>query len=187
MGSSTWAGEEAALLAAFRQARSEGLECSLLLVPRHAERRTEIEALLKESGLSHHFRSRGAATTVVDIAVGDTTGEMRKFLQLADVVYVGKSLLPEGEGQTPVESAALGCAIIFGPGMANFRVIARELREQHAVVQVPDAATLAKEAVNLLRDPARRATLGAAAQSWHKANVGAVDRTLAVVRKVLAG
>jgi 3-deoxy-D-manno-octulosonic-acid transferase len=187
MGSSTWAGEEAALLAAFRQARSEGLECSLLLVPRHAERRTEIEALLKESGLSHHFRSRGAATTVVDIAVGDTTGEMRKFLQLADVVYVGKSLLPEGEGQTPVESAALGCAIIFGPGMANFRVIARELREQHAVVQVPDAATLAKEAVNLLRDPARRATLGAAAQSWHKANVGAVDRTLAVVRTVLAG
>ena len=86
-----------------------------------------------------------------------------------------------------MESAALGRAIIFGPGMANFRVIARELREQRAAVQVPDAAGLAQEAVDLLRDPARRAALGAAAQTWHRANVGAVERTLAVVRKVLGG
>ncbi|MFI5358223.1 MAG: 3-deoxy-D-manno-octulosonic acid transferase, partial [Opitutales bacterium] len=103
MGSSTWPGEEEALVQVLQQAREAGLACALLLVPRHAERRSEIEAGLRRSGLRWHFRSRGAAPAEVDVAVGDTTGEMRNFLQLAEVVFVGKSLPPHAEGQTPVE------------------------------------------------------------------------------------
>ncbi len=186
MGASTWAGEETALIEAFRMARAQGVDCALLLVPRHAERRGELETLLGASGLSFHLRSRGAATGTVDVAVGDTTGELRQFLQLADVVFVGKSLPPYTEGQTPVESAALGKAMVVGTGMGNFRAIARELLEQGAVVQVADAAALGATVVTLLRDPARRAALGDAAQAWHRANVGAVERTLAEVRRVLA-
>jgi len=187
MGASTWAGEEAALIEAFRAARALGVDCALLLVPRHAERRGELEELLGASGFPFHLRSRGAATGTVDVAVGDTTGELRLFLQLADVAFVGKSLPPHTEGQTPVESAALGRALVFGPGMANFRAIARELVEQGGVVQVPDAAALQSVVVALLRDPDRRAALGAAAQAWHRANVGAVERTLAEVKRVLGG
>lgn len=186
MGSSTWAGEETALIDAFRSARSQGLDCALFLVPRHAERRGELAALLEAAGLSYHLRSRGAAAGTVAVAVGDTTGELRQFLQLADVVFIGKSLPPHVEGQTPVESAALGRAMVLGTGMGNFRSIARELLEQGAAVQIADAAGLQAAAVALLRDPARRATLGAAAQAWHRANVGAVERTLAEVRRVLS-
>ncbi len=185
MGASTWAGEEAALIEAFRAARTQGVECSLLLVPRHAERRGELEALLGASGLSFHLRSRGAAAGTVEVAVGDTTGELRQFLQLADVVFIGKSLPPHTDGQTPVESAALGRAMVFGPGMGNFRAIARELVEQGAVVQVTDAAALNAAVGALLRDPAQRAALGAAGQAWHRANVGAMERTLAEVKRVL--
>lgn len=187
MGASTWAGEETALIEAFRAARAQGVECALLLVPRHAERRGEIEELLQASGHSFHLRSRGAATGTVEVAVGDTTGELRQFLQLADLVFIGKSLPPHTEGQTPVEAAALGRAMVFGTGMGNFRAIARELVEQQAVVQVADAAALRAVVGELLRDPPRRATLGAAAQAWHRANVGAVERTLAEVRRVLGG
>lgn len=186
MGASTWAGEETALVDAFRAAREQGVECALLLVPRHAERRGEVEGLLQASGLSFHLRSRGAAAGTVDVAVGDTTGELRQFLQLADVVFIGKSLPPHTEGQTPVEAAALGRAMVLGTGMGNFRAIARELVEQGAVVQVADAAALTAAVVALLRDPARRTALGEAAQAWHRANVGAVERTLAEVRRVLA-
>ena len=121
----------------------------------------------------------------VDVAVGDTTGEMRNFLQLADVVFVGKSLPPHTEGQTPVESAALGRPLVLGPGMANFRAIARELVAQGAAVQVADAEALKTELVALLRDAGRRAALAAAAQAWQQANVGAVERTLAVLREML--
>jgi 3-deoxy-D-manno-octulosonic-acid transferase len=186
LGSSTWPGEEEAMIAALRLTRERGVGCSLLLVPRHAERRSELERLLGKSGLRYHFRSRGAAAGEVDVAVGDTTGELRKLTQLADAVFVGKSLPPHGEGQTPVEAAALGRAIVLGPGMSNFRVIARELDEAGAAVRVATAEELASTMAVLARDAARRAALARAAAAWHAKNAGAVGRTLAVVREELA-
>ena len=82
VGSSTWPGEESALIAALQRARERGLSCTLLLVPRHAERRFEVAQLLQAAGLKFHLRSHGPAPTEVDVAVGDTTGELRKLLQL---------------------------------------------------------------------------------------------------------
>jgi hypothetical protein len=87
LGSSTWPGEEEALLAAQDAARQAGVAIALLIVPRHAERRDEIEALLKKSGRPYHFRSRGAVVGQADVAVGDTTGELRQLAQLADLVF----------------------------------------------------------------------------------------------------
>lgn len=185
MGSSTWAGEEAALLEALRLAREAGELVSLLIVPRHAERRPEIEQLLAGSGLRFHFRTSGPAAGEVDVAVADTTGEMRKLLQLADVVFVGKSLPPHTEGQTPVEAAALEKPILFGPGMGNFRRIAQELLTRGAAIEVADAPDLASRVVELLGNGSRRAQLAVAAGQWHRANAGALDRTLAVIREEL--
>ena len=105
LGASTWAGEEVALITALKSAREKGLAVTLLLVPRHAERREELRLLLEKSGLEHHFRTQGEASKVVDVVVGDTTGELRRLTQLADVVFTGKSLAPHDGGQTPVEAA----------------------------------------------------------------------------------
>lgn len=185
LGSSTWPGEEAALVAAYQQARSAGVRCALLLVPRHAERRAEIERELAATGVRYHLRSRGAAASEVDIAVGDTTGELRKFTQLADLVFVGKSIAPHTEGQTPVEAAALEKPILFGPGMGNFRPIARDLLARGAAVEVADPAALAARVTALLGDAAARAQLAAAAGQWRRENAGAVARTLAVLREEL--
>jgi 3-deoxy-D-manno-octulosonic-acid transferase len=184
MGASTWEGEEAAMIQALKRARAAGTDCSLLLVPRHAERRSAIDLVLRGSGLRYHFRSKGKAPEDggIDVAVADTTGEMRLLLQLADVVFVGKSLPPHTEGQTPVESAVLGRPILFGPGMGNFRVIARDLVEQGAALVVNDAAELAARATELLGDGAQRVRLASAAQSWHRANAGALARTLEIIR-----
>ena len=186
LGSSTWPGEEGALLAAWRHARERGVRCALLLVPRHAERRAEIERALAESGLRFHFRSRGAAKGEVDVAVADTTGELRKLTQLADVVFVGKSLAPHTEGQTPVEAAALGKPILFGRGMSNFRALSRDLLARGAAREVADATALTTAAEELLRDVTRRAALATAAAKWHRDNGGALARTLAVIREELA-
>ncbi len=186
LGSSTWRGEEEALLGAFRQARAAGLAVSLLIVPRHAERRGEIEVWLKASGHSYHFRSRGAAAGPVDVSIADTTGELRKLTQLADLVFVGKSLPPHTEGQTPVEAAALEKPILFGPGMGNFRQIAKNLTSSGAARVVSDAGELAASVRELLQDESRRAAMAAAAQAWHRANQGAVARTLVVIREELA-
>ncbi|MES2693671.1 MAG: glycosyltransferase N-terminal domain-containing protein [Verrucomicrobiota bacterium] len=192
LGSSTWPGEEAALLAAWGQARADGLRCSLLLVPRHAERRGEIERELEQARdvsvghdghpLRYHFRSRGAAAGEVEVAVGDTTGELRKFTQLADLVFVGKSLTPHTEGQTPVEAAALGKPILVGPGMSNFRAIVDDLKARGAVREVRDPAALTAAVTELLRDGSKRATLAEAAVQWRRENGGAVGRTLVEIR-----
>jgi 3-deoxy-D-manno-octulosonic-acid transferase len=185
LGSSIWPGEEAALVETLKTLRSAGVNARLLLVPRHAERRGEIEALLCDSGYAFHLRSRGAASGAIDIAVGDTTGELRKFTQLADLVFVGKSLAPHTEGQTPVEAAALGRAIVFGPGMANFRPIARELVAADAARIVADADELRATALTLFRDEMMRARLAEAAQAWYRANQGAVARSLAALSEEL--
>lgn len=186
MGASTWEGEEAALVATRRSARDAGVACSLLLVPRHAERRDAIESMLRDQGVTYHFRSRGTAPAEVEVAVGDTTGEMRQFLQLADVVFVGKSLPPHTEGQTPVESAILGRPILFGPGMGNFRLIARDLVTVGAARVVCDQAELTTQAISLLRDANAREQCAVAGRDWHQQNVGAVERTLSAIRDCLA-
>ena len=188
LGSSTWLGEEAALLEVFKALRAEGRVVRLLIVPRHAERRAEIEALLQASGLSYHFRSRGPAPhgVPVEVAVGDTTGELRKFTQLAELVFVGKSLPPHHEGQTPVEAAALGKPVLFGPELSNFRVIARDMRAAGAARSVASADELRASVLALWSDAPARAAMAQAAQVWRVANQGAVGRTLAEIRTTLA-
>lgn len=185
LGSSTWPGEPEALVAALKHTRERGVRCALLLVPRHAERRIEIEKILQKAGLKFHLRSRGPAPGEVDVAVGDTTGELRKLTQLADLVFVGKSLPPHTEGQTPVEAAALEKPIVFGSGMGNFRLIAADLLTRGAAREVSDAAALADEVQALLRDATRREALAAAAAQWHRDNAGAVARTLEVIHEEL--
>jgi len=191
MGASTWPGEEAVLIETLKRVRATGLSCSLLLVPRHAERRGELVALLRESGLSYRLRSEylsGGRTDSgeVDLSVADTTGELQRLLQVADLVFVGKSLPPHTEGQTPVESAILGRPILFGLGMGSFRQIARDLADCGAARVVRDGRALADQACELLRDSEARAAMGAAGQAWHARNVGAVGRTLAAVSELFA-
>jgi 3-deoxy-D-manno-octulosonic-acid transferase len=185
LGSSTWPGEEETLLAALAAAREQAIKVSLLIVPRHAERRGELRSLLERSGLRFHFRSQGRAAGLVDVAVGDTTGELRRLTQLADLVFVGKSLPPHDGGQTPVEAAILEKPVLHGPHMTNFRDIIRGLADAGAVRKVETAEELARVAVALLADEAARQRLSAAAHEWHEANRGATDRTLSVIRSEL--
>src|SRR5690606_4961157 len=96
LGSSTWPGEEAALLDAFRALRPTRADARLLIVPRHGERRRELEAWLREAAgeLRWHFKSRGEPDAPVDILIADTHGELRTLSQLADIAFIGKSLPP---------------------------------------------------------------------------------------------
>jgi 3-deoxy-D-manno-octulosonic-acid transferase len=186
LGASTWPGEEEALLEAWAAARAAGTAVALLLVPRHAERRGEIEALLRSKGVTHHLRSLGPAGGPCDVAVADTTGELRTLLQLADLVFVGKSLPPQREGQTPVEAAALAKPIVFGPGMGNFRELARDLTARGAARRVENAAGLVAVVPALLADAGLREQLAAAARQWHRDNAGAMERTVAALEAELA-
>ena len=186
LGSSTWEGEELTLVQALKAARSRGLTVSLLLVPRHAERRDVVAAALARTGLRFHLRSHGSAPHEVDVAVADTTGELQMLTQLGDVVFCGKSLSPHDGGQSPVEAASLGKPLLFGPHMTNFREIAGALRKCGGAREVLNESELIAVCVELLADEAQRARMSAAALAWHAQNRGAVERTLGVIREHLA-
>lgn len=182
LGASTWPGEEDVLIDWARRRRDLGRPVDLLLCPRHAERRERIRALLVSHRERAHFRSSGPAPREdYCVSVADTTGELRHFLQLADAAFIGKSLPPHHEGQTPVEAAALGVPALFGPGMANFRAIARELARREAAWQVDSAEALGPALDRLLADPEQRDRMSRNAKAWHRTNRGALDHTFEVL------
>jgi 3-deoxy-D-manno-octulosonic-acid transferase len=184
LGSSTWKGEEALLLEVTRKLRAAGRDVRLLLAPRHSERRAEVAAAVSASGLDWHQRSTGGpvapAGTVVHLA--DTTGELRRLTRAADLAFCGKSLAPHEGGQTPVECAAAGVAVVYGPRMSNFRDICRGLEKTGAALRTADATELAATLARLVRDEAERADMGRRGAAWHRGNRGATERTLALLR-----
>jgi 3-deoxy-D-manno-octulosonic-acid transferase len=177
LGASTWPGEEAALLRAQAAARAAGVDCRLLIVPRHAERATEIIALLREQHLTWHQRSSKApAPADVSIYLADTTGELAQLTALADLAFIGKSLPPNAGGQTPIEAAGLGIAMLMGPGMDNFKELAQRLNARGAAITVADADELRDTVIQLAQSPGKRSAMRMAAREWHKANRGSSER-----------
>lgn len=179
LGSSTWTGEEAMLVDVLRRLRDGGCDARLLLVPRHAERREEVRELLARAALPFHQRSAGgpraAAGTLVHLA--DTTGELRRLTRAADLAFCGKSLPPHDGGQTPVECAAAGVPMAYGPRMTNFRAICAGLEAAGAARSGADAVAVADCLAALASDPDSRRRMGAAGAAWHEANRGASART----------
>ena len=184
LGSSTWPGEETMLLRSIAALRGSGLDVRLLLAPRHAERRHEVSAEVEASGLKWHLRSSGAAAppgTVVHVA--DTTGELRTLTAAADLAFCGKSLPPNEGGQTPVEAAAAGLAIVYGPRMTNFHEMCRQLESSEAAFRTQDAAQAEAVIARLVRDPQERKSVGARALRWCADNRGATERTAVALLK----
>ena len=133
-----------------------------------------------DSALVRH----GVTTGEVECLLVNTTGELRFFYEHATAVFIGKSLTAVG-GQNPIEPAALGKAMVFGPNMQNFAGITSNFVAEDGVVQVGDAAALEKAIAGLLADENRRAELGRNAQRVVRDNLGAIDRTVEMILEKL--
>jgi 3-deoxy-D-manno-octulosonic-acid transferase len=187
LGSSTWPGEESALLDCFSTLRQDFPDLRLLIVPRHAERRREIEALLKASGLNFHFRSESpTAPDGTLVYVADTTGELQHLTRFADIVLIGKSLPPNTGGQTPIEAASLGKPLLFGPDMSNFRDVSRRLIREQGARRIADGTALTSAVRELLDSPDIREEMGRRAGGFIATSRGATDRTAAVLREFIS-
>jgi len=182
---STVAGEEAMVLAAFREVRSRVPQARLLIAPRHPERFAEVAALVEAAGFRAERRSAlGPAGWEGDVLVLDTLGELARVYSLASVVFVGGSLMPSG-GHNILEAAATGKPVVVGPHMENFQEIADEFQAEGALSVVVSAEELAREVAGLLADPARRAALGGAARAIVDRNRGALARTVDALAELL--
>ena len=173
IGASTWEGEELLLLKIQNQLLKAGIDCHLILVPRHAERCASLKKLLQAQPLDWNCASSGVATDQpLKIHLSDTTGHLKELLALADIAFIGKSLDPHKGGQTPIESAGLGIPSIFGPNMSNFKSITRELIQAGASIEVPSEAMLSTEILKLAKDPSERMAMREAGRKWLDQNKG---------------
>ncbi len=176
---STHQGEEEIILQAFRKVQETVPDVQLILVPRHPERAADVAELVKASGFEVVLRSqcprrKADADAVV---VGDTLGEMLRFYSLADVVFVGGSLVPVG-GHNILEASLLAKPVLFGPCMNNFKEIAQLILFAAGGRKVADAGELAAAVTELLQDDALRLRMGRSGHALIERHAGATERTL---------
>ena len=178
LAASTREGEEALVIEAWRRVAVPG--ALLVLVPRHPQRFDEVAGLLEQQGLRWRRRSQGLPDEDVDVWLGDSMGEMAAYYAMADLAFIGGSLLPLG-GQNLIEAAACGCPVLVGPHTFNFLQATEDAIVAGAAQRIADAEQLGTQVDALLRDPARLATMRRAAGEFACAHQGAAERMLDLI------
>ncbi len=185
LAASTHPGEETLIVASFVELQKRFADLKLVLVPRHAERGTEVAEVLRKAGLSFARRSQcQKSAEPLSVLLADTTGEMLRLMAGADWVIMGKSLGGQNEGHNLLEPALLGKAIVSGAVLKNFRQILTVLKEADAVEIINDDAELTGKLEQLISNPERSATLGANARQAMAANRGATTKLVAILEKL---
>jgi len=180
---STHAGEEVMVADVARQLKKKGLEQILIMVPRHPERVRSIGEQLTARGIRWVLRSEietGGKIRKGGVLLVDTMGEMLKFYSIAELVFVGGSLVPVG-GHNLLEASLLSKPVLFGPHMQNFKEIAGLVLESGAGLQVDDSRELEEKVAELLNDKVRRKQMGEHGFDLLSDHAGATHKTLEVI------
>jgi 3-deoxy-D-manno-octulosonic-acid transferase len=182
LAASTHAGEEEALLAAWRElcaGAAPGLR--LLLAPRHPERAGEVAEAARRSGARVGLRSQGASGC--EVVVLDGLGELASLYGLAELVFSGGTLAPVG-GHNLIEPIQAGRVVVHGPHTENQRAQVSLLAPLGVLHPIEDAKGLAPELERLWRNPERNAP-AIAARDALEAHRGAAERSLGIVLEAL--
>jgi 3-deoxy-D-manno-octulosonic-acid transferase len=194
IAASTHSPEEKWILQAFRETRKNFKTSPprLLIAPRHPERFAEVETLIKESGFNWAKRSAESSNgdVTAEIILLDSIGELRAVYPLAEIVFVGGSLIPHG-GQSILEPAISEKAIVTGFYTMNFTAAVKEFLAQDALIQLPKLnekeilAKLAATFTETLKDEERREKLAKNAFAVMKKNRGATAKTIEYIKELL--
>jgi 3-deoxy-D-manno-octulosonic-acid transferase len=181
MAASTHAGEEQLIGVAHRES---GVDALYVVVPRHAERRSEVVAALESTGYEVILRSdfHPPKSSEKACLVVDSTGELRDWTAHADVMIIGKSWLGEG-GQNPAEAIMARVPVVCGPSMSNFEPLITMLRDAGGVKMLKSADTLAQTISELLSDSMAAQTMAAQAQAVLSSHAHAVEKTIGNLKK----
>lgn len=181
MAASTREGEESLILDAV-----QGTNVLTLLVPRHPQRFSEVESLLKARGLRYVLRTELAQILNADVQVvlGNSMGEMYTYYAASDFAVMGGSLQPLG-GQNLIEAAAMGVPTILGPNMFNFAQVTQAAVLADAAVQLDDVAELHDMIAALAADRSKVQTMAQAAKGFTLQHRGTTQRLIAAIAELL--
>lgn len=173
--------EEAAVLAAYDIVQRRFRRALLVLAPRKPDRFDAASQIAEEGGWHTVRRSRVDMNLSLpddtDIVLLDSIGELARLYSLADVVFVGGSLVPVG-GHNILEPAWFGRVPVFGNSMENFREMAEQFLRAKAAIEVHSGPELGQVWVQLIEAAPLRERMGQAALSIWERNRGATERCL---------
>ncbi|MDG6881662.1 3-deoxy-D-manno-octulosonic-acid transferase [Phocoenobacter uteri] len=183
---STHEGEETLLLETHKQLLKTYPNLILILVPRHPERFNSVAETVEQSNL--HFIRRSAnqpLTNETSVLLGDTMGEMMLFYGMADIAFVGGSLIKHG-GHNPLEPIAFKIPVISGGHTYNFTEIYEKLKNVNGFIEVASDVDKLTQAVEfLLKNANERQQIGEAGFQVLKENQGALQRHLDLLKPYL--
>ncbi len=182
---STVEDEEPPLLKAFENLRVGHPRAVMILAPRHPERFDDVAILLQQLGIPSFRRSRWQGESLAGgVLLVDTIGELAALYALADIAFVGGSLVPRG-GHNIIEPAQHGVAIVTGNHTENFRDIVA-LFQSHDAVRIVGLSELPLTLMHLLAHDAERRDLGRRALETMRSQMGATQRTMEALRSLAA-
>ncbi len=185
---STHQGEEEIILGVYKKILTEFPGSKLIIAPRHPERAKVIAEMVSGFGfrpvLFSILQGKCKTCLTVPVVIVDTIGELMKFYSIADIVFVGGSLIKKG-GHNILEPAVLAKPVIFGAHMFNFADIADLFLENKAAVMVNNQEELKCAISKLLQDPGSAKVLGNRARELILQNQGATQKNLELIKKYL--
>jgi 3-deoxy-D-manno-octulosonic-acid transferase len=179
-------GEEEILLKVFAALKQAFPKLQLVLAPRHPQRFSEVEKLLRTRGLRFERQSQhdGRRSFEQDVMLVDTVGDLQDFYAIADVAFIGGSLVDAG-GHNLLEPARLRKPVLFGPFMGNFKGLAEEMKRSGGGIEVQSGDDLIREITALLEDPQRLRAVGEKAYQVAAEDPAVLNQSIALAQRYL--
>ena len=181
--------EEEIALAAWKRTLGTKLDPALVLAPRHPERFSGVEAVL--AVLTHERYARASdfgpprsGNGFLDIILLDTIGDLAAVYGVADVAFVGGSLVPRG-GHNPLEPARFGVPVLMGPSYENFRDIVAKMQAADAIRIVKDKDDLEAALIELLTNREAARAMGERGRKVFEAQSGATGRAVEALLRLV--
>jgi 3-deoxy-D-manno-octulosonic-acid transferase len=184
---STHRGEEEIIIKVFTALKKKINNLTLILAPRHPERFDEVEALIKQSKIPYLRRTALSKTPKSNqnhVILLDTIGELAKSYSIADIVFIGGSLVPVG-GHNVLEPAVFRKPVIFGKHMDNFREMVSLLLNKKGAIQVNNVEEFIEQSLLLLNNKELCRQIGGTSFQVIKENSGAVNKSMVILKKIL--
>lgn len=154
-----------------------------VIVPRHPGRGGEIAKMLSAYGKTA-LRSNGdKIASETRFYVADTLGELGLFYRLAEIVFMGGSLVKHG-GQNPLEAARLRCCIITGKHTENFADMYAEMEKYSICKRIADANEMATKINGLMMDSDELTKMQMVTKEWLRGKSGAAEKIINIISPI---
>jgi len=171
--------EEELVIKAWEGRVREEFGALLVIAPRHPERFAQAEAAVKEFNYAK-ASDWGAAKGRLDVVLLDTIGDLAAVYGVADVAFVGGSLIKRG-GHNPLEPAQFGVPVVMGPSFENFRDMVTKMQEARGICLVKGVDQLEEVMVGMLRDREAARAMGERGRQVFEAQQGATARAVEAI------